>query len=119
MDLPVPVVSMSLKCLVSSERGERGGRRESRPLFPYPCHPLLPSIWTGTSSQAIGPDAAKRDVREFEAAVHWQARPTLVLLVAERDDLTYEHVPLAPRRPIKTRCRYDGPLPAREFPVDD
>lgn len=82
-------------------------------------HNQLPSVWEQTLSQAIGPDARLRNAQELQAAAHWQARPTLVLLVAESNDLTYEHVPLTPRRSIKARYRNVGRIPAREFPTDD
>ena len=82
---------------------------------PAALHRQIPWIWTQTLSQAIGPDAEQRDAQAFQAAIHWQARPTFVLLVAESDD----HVPLTPGHTIKTRYRYIGRLPARELPTSD
>ena len=80
----------------------------------------LPSIWTSRSfSLAIGPDTAQSNTRALEAATHYSSRPTIIYLVAEHEDLTYDHVPLAPTRTIKTRYRFVGRLPAREFPADE
>ncbi len=92
--------------------------------MPVDCAPAalyrhLPCIWRQTPSQAIGEDAKERDAREREAATHFSSRPTLVLLVAQGDDLAYEHVVPTPVRTIKTRYQYIGRLPAREFPDID
>ena len=80
----------------------------------------LPSIWSDRSlSLAIGPETAQSNVRALEAATHYSSRPTIIYLVAEFEDLTYDHVPLAPTRTIKTRYRFVGRLPAREIPSDE
>jgi hypothetical protein len=79
----------------------------------------IPSIWSSSASFAQGPDALQRDAQTLKAAAHWYERPTLVLLFAQRDDFTYEHVPLLPTRTIKTRYRYVGRIPPREYSLDD
>ncbi len=77
------------------------------------------SIWDKRGSESLGPDSEKRNEQADLVIEHWAARPTLILLAAQADDLTYEHVPLTPGRTIKTRYRYIGRLPAMEFPEAD
>jgi len=80
----------------------------------------LPSIWTDRAlSLAIGPETAQSNIRALEAATHYSSRPTIIYLVAEFESLTYHHVPPAPTRTTKTRYRFVGRLPAREFPSDE
>lgn len=79
----------------------------------------LPSIWSQTPSQAISDDARKSNTQAQSAAEHFSSRPTLVLLIAQIDDISYEHVALVPGKTIKTRYRYIGRLPAREYPDID
>jgi hypothetical protein len=79
----------------------------------------MPSIWSSSASFTQGPDALQRDAQAWKAAAHWNERPTLVLLLAQRDDFTYEHVLPLPTRTIKTRYRYVGRVAPREYPLDD
>jgi hypothetical protein len=79
----------------------------------------LPSIWAYSYSATQGPDAEESNVQAAKAAAHWSERPTLVLMVAASDDFTYEHVPLLPSRTIKTRYRYIGRIPPRDYPLDE
>jgi hypothetical protein len=79
----------------------------------------IPSIWSCSFSVAQGPDALQSDAQAKKAAAHWYERPTLVLLFAQNDDLTYQHVQLIPTHTIKTRYRFIGRIPAREYPLDD
>lgn len=79
----------------------------------------LPSIWAQCESETLGPDSEKRNQEAQRAANHWSSRPTFILLAAQADNLPYEHVALTPGRTIKTRYRYIGPIPAREFPAVD
>jgi len=95
------------------------------PLVALPLHPVtayreqMPSIWSASFSVSQGPDALQRDAQAMKAAAHWYERPTLVLLFAQSDDPTYQHVPLIPTHTIKTRYRYIGRIPAREYSLDD
>lgn len=86
---------------------------------PTAIYEHLPGFWSQTPSQAISEDARKRDARAREAATHFSSRPTLVLLIAQSEDISYEHVALNPGRMVKTRYRHIGRLPAREFPDID
>lgn len=86
---------------------------------PTAFYQQLPSIWSQTPSQAIGRDAEERNIQARLALAHWSSRPTLVLLIAQIEDLTYEHLPLAPAKSVKTRYRYTGRIPPREFPDID
>jgi hypothetical protein len=86
---------------------------------PTVLHRQLPSNWSQSSSLAISEDARQSNTQAQLAAAHFSARPTLVLLIAQSDDISYEHVALMPGRTVKTRYRYIGRLPAREFPDID
>jgi hypothetical protein len=79
----------------------------------------MPSIWSSSSSVVQGPDALQRNEQAMKAAAHWYERPTLVLLFAQGDDFSYEHVPLLPTRTIKTRYRFVGRIAPREYSLDD
>jgi hypothetical protein len=88
------------------------------------AHPIafyqqLPSIWSQTTSLAISEDARSSNTQAQLAAAHFSSRPTLVLLIAQSDDINYAHVALMPGKTIKTRYRYIGRLPAREYPDID
>jgi hypothetical protein len=86
---------------------------------PYAIHQHLPSIWDQRGSETLGPDSEKRNTQADLVAEHWSSRPTLILLAAQADNITYEHVALTPGRTIKTRYHYIGHLPAMEFPEAD
>ena len=80
----------------------------------------MPGIWSAHSfSLTQGPDAEQREAQAIKAVAHWWERPTLVMLVAESEDFSYNHVPLLPNRTIKTRYRYVGRLAPREYPLDN
>jgi hypothetical protein len=79
----------------------------------------LPSIWKHQGSETLGPDSEKRNDEANRVIEHWSSRPTLILLAAQTNDLTYNNVPLAPGRTVKTRYRYIGRLPVGEFPEAD
>jgi hypothetical protein len=90
------------------------------PAYVPALYQQLPSIWTEQPlSLALGPDTAQRNASALAAARHYSSRPTIIYLVAEFEDLTYDHVPLAQTRTIKTRYRFVGRLPARRLPSDD
>ncbi|MFZ0609616.1 MAG: hypothetical protein WAM75_18275, partial [Xanthobacteraceae bacterium] len=70
-------------------------------------------------SLAISDDARKSNTQAQLAAEHFSSRPTLILLIAQSDDINYEHVALVPGKTVKTRYRYIGRVPAREYPDID